>query len=238
MGLTFVLTGELSSLSREDAQDLIRRYGGRITGAPSRRTDYVVVGEEPGPSKMKKVEELGLCTLNEDGLLDLVRSSLKQDNTAKPTFSSDDIVKPSPPAPPSSSTSKATKPVLQGDETTASSPSQLWSSKYAPQCETELIGNHANYDRLLQWLQGFGDGTGVEQRAVLISGPPGIGKTTAAHLACHEAGRLIVEMNASDARNRASLHDQVRVMIDNRSVVGWADTSTKVFVSHFLFSIC
>lgn len=54
-GLTFVLTGVLDSLMREEAEELIRRYGGRVTMSVSGKTSYVVAGEDAGVSKLGKV---------------------------------------------------------------------------------------------------------------------------------------------------------------------------------------
>lgn len=73
--MAFVFTGDLSSISRDDATNLIKRHGGRVTGAPSSKTSFVVVGEEPGESKLRKAKELGLKTLDEDALFELIRSS-------------------------------------------------------------------------------------------------------------------------------------------------------------------
>ena len=73
-GLAFVFTGELDSLSREEAQDLVKRYGGRYTTAPSGKTNYVVLGRDAGPSKLEKIKKLNLKTLDEDGLLNLIRT--------------------------------------------------------------------------------------------------------------------------------------------------------------------
>ncbi len=70
-GMLFVLTGMLPTLSREDASDLIRAHGGRVTGSVSARTSYVVVGESPG-SKLQKAQELGIPTVDEAGLLALI----------------------------------------------------------------------------------------------------------------------------------------------------------------------
>jgi DNA ligase (NAD+) len=70
-GKTFVLTGKLSSLSRDEAGDLIRSRGGTVSGSVSRKTDFVVVGEDAG-SKLNKAVELGLKTLDEDAFLALV----------------------------------------------------------------------------------------------------------------------------------------------------------------------
>jgi len=70
-GRTFVLTGTLPNLTREEATGLIKRAGGKVTGSVSGKTDYVVAGDDPG-SKLAKAEELGTEILDEKGLRELV----------------------------------------------------------------------------------------------------------------------------------------------------------------------
>jgi DNA ligase (NAD+) len=64
-GKTFVLTGTLSSMSREDAEAAIGRLGGKVTGSVSKKTTYLVVGEDAG-SKLDKARDLGVATLTEE----------------------------------------------------------------------------------------------------------------------------------------------------------------------------
>jgi DNA ligase (NAD+) len=70
-GRTFVLTGTLPSLTRDEATAMIRRAGGKVTGSVSKSTDYVVAGDSPG-SKLAKAEELGTSVLDEAGLRELL----------------------------------------------------------------------------------------------------------------------------------------------------------------------
>ena len=70
-GKTFVLTGTLPSLSREAAKEMIEAQGGKVAGSVSRKTDYVVAGEDAG-SKLVKAQELGITLLNEDQLKELL----------------------------------------------------------------------------------------------------------------------------------------------------------------------
>ncbi|MBV8066425.1 MAG: NAD-dependent DNA ligase LigA [Candidatus Eremiobacteraeota bacterium] len=71
-GKTFVLTGTLENLTREEAMQLIVRAGGKVTGSVSKKTDYVVAGADPG-SKLTKAESLGIPVMDEVGLRKLLR---------------------------------------------------------------------------------------------------------------------------------------------------------------------
>ncbi len=70
-GKRLVLTGALPVLTRERATELIEEAGGKVTGSVSKKTDYVVAGEDPG-TKLTKAEELGIEVLDEDGLRTLL----------------------------------------------------------------------------------------------------------------------------------------------------------------------
>ncbi|MDP4787998.1 MAG: NAD-dependent DNA ligase LigA [Opitutales bacterium] len=63
-GKTFVLTGTLPTLGRDEARDMIEKAGGKVSGSVSKKTDYVVAGEEAG-SKLTKAQELGVAILDE-----------------------------------------------------------------------------------------------------------------------------------------------------------------------------
>ncbi|MGH8427020.1 MAG: NAD-dependent DNA ligase LigA [Gammaproteobacteria bacterium] len=71
-GKTFVLTGTLDSMTREDATERIAQQGGKVAGSVSGKTDYVIAGAEPG-SKLDKARRLGIETLDENAFLKLLR---------------------------------------------------------------------------------------------------------------------------------------------------------------------
>lgn len=73
-GKAFVLTGTLPNLTRNEATELIESKGGRVSSSVSRKTDYVVVGSDPG-SKYDKAVQLGITILDEEALLTLLNSS-------------------------------------------------------------------------------------------------------------------------------------------------------------------
>ncbi len=73
-GLTFVITGTLPTMSREEATRFIEEQGGKVTGSLSRNTDYLLVGADPGGTKYDRAQELGIALVDEDGLRGMVET--------------------------------------------------------------------------------------------------------------------------------------------------------------------
>jgi DNA ligase (NAD+) len=76
-GKTFVITGTLSSMSRDEATAAIERLGGKVSGSVSRKTSYLVVGADAG-SKLEKARELGVATLTEEAFRAIIEESAGQ----------------------------------------------------------------------------------------------------------------------------------------------------------------
>ena len=72
-GKSFVLTGTLAGYSRTELKEILQSLGGRVTGSVSAKTDFVVVGENPG-SKFEKAQELGITILSEDEIKEMIQS--------------------------------------------------------------------------------------------------------------------------------------------------------------------
>ncbi|VFR03000.1 unnamed protein product [Cuscuta campestris] len=224
-GLTFVISGTLDSLEREEAEDLIKRHGGRVTGSVSKKTNYLLCDEDIGGRKSEKAKELGTTFMTEDGLFDMIRAS-KKAKTQEPKKPKDEV-RPSPkdesPKNPEPKKSVATKehirvtsPAKRKNQSSKDS-CLPWTEKYRPRNPDELVGNQSLVKQLEDWLTHWNEqfldsskGKGksnkqndVVKKAVLLCGTPGIGKTTSAKLVCKKLGFQAVEVNASDNRGKA-----------------------------------
>ncbi|MCR4306818.1 MAG: NAD-dependent DNA ligase LigA, partial [Candidatus Yonathbacteria bacterium] len=76
-GKVFVLTGTLSSLSRDEAKEKIRAQGGKVASSVSSKTDFVVAGETPG-SKLRDAKEYGVSVLTERKFLEIITEKRNQ----------------------------------------------------------------------------------------------------------------------------------------------------------------
>ncbi|TKY67003.1 Replication factor C subunit 1 [Spatholobus suberectus] len=222
VGLTFVISGTLDSLEREEAEDLIKRHGGRVTGSVSKKTNYLLCDEDIGGRKSEKAKELGTSFLTEDGLFDMICASKpakvpshedkKPVNKAVAVASQSKVSPKSQVKVPLSSRS----PSKQAKPKTVHS-SLMWTEKYRPKDPKDIIGNQSLVSQLRNWLktwheqfldtgnkkQGKKQNDSGSKKAVLLSGTPGIGKTTSAKLICQELGFQAIEVNASDSRGKA-----------------------------------
>ncbi|KAF8522451.1 purine nucleotide binding protein [Hysterangium stoloniferum] len=216
-GLTFVFTGELTAFSRDEAVDLAKRYGGRVTGQPSGKTSYVVVGGDAGPAKLAAIKKHNLPTLDEDG------KGFVDDKTREKMEKEEKKIKEV-----AKELEKQEKSVKAA--TGVSPTSQLWTTKYAPQAIKDICGNKGQVEKLQQWLQDWQNSAkasfkkpgknGMNTfRAVMMTGSPGIGKTTSAHLCARLAGYTPIELNASDARSKKLVENSTN--INNTSLDGW-----------------
>lgn len=313
-GLVFVLTGVGESLDREQMGELIKKYGGKVTTSLSKNTSFLVIGDEAGESKLKKAESLGTKTLDEDAVLELIRTrkgkktvgtpSSKDQGTptkkiATPTSretanspvtkslspeksretSSDIKMSPvsskfssqssskfgspksnvSTPSPQRSfaktinssqesspDSSQSTQPLSSQEISDRPAETSMWVDKYKPASVKNIIGQQgpkSNVGKLTSWLENWHknhsgdkklnrpspwakDDNGAYFKAALLSGPPGVGKTTSAHLVCRTAGFDFVEFNASDARSKKTLDGAISELLSSTSLSGFAQGKT------------
>ena len=71
-GESYIITGTLESMGREEAEDKLRQLGATVTSSVAKNTTALIVGEKPGKSKLEKAEKLGLEKIDEDGFLRLI----------------------------------------------------------------------------------------------------------------------------------------------------------------------
>lgn len=269
-GQTFVFTGLLKTISRDEGQALVKRYGGKVMGAPSKNTGWIVLGDDAGPSKLAKIQQFGIRTIDENGLFEMVKrlpagggdskeaekAREKQDKELeKIRLAAEEMnreeeskrlaaeraekaaAKAAAKAPATngkggSSAQAAARPPPVARPTLPASSQQLWTTKYAPTQMNHICGNKAQVERIASWLKNWpkakkydfkvkgADGLG-NSRAIIISGPPGIGKTTAAHLAAKMADHDIIENNASDTRSKKMVENGIGDTMDNTSLMGF-----------------
>ncbi|KAL3616030.1 replication factor C subunit 1 [Castilleja foliolosa] len=259
-GLTFVISGTLDSLEREEAEDLIKRHGGRVTGSVSKKTNYLLCDDDIGGRKSEKAKELGTAFLTEDGLFDMIRASNKSKpkTPIKDSKQLGDKVAPSPlkksPQKPGKS-KPAGNAVVSTDTKLASATVSSkrkgeptaqnmlpWNEKYRPKYLKDIVGNQSMVKQLHDWLVSWNGqflNTGKKtkgkkqndsgaKKAVLLSGTPGIGKTTSAKLVSEMLGFQTIEVNASDSRGKAdakiekgiggSTSNSVKELVSNQSL--------------------
>ncbi|XP_062420458.1 replication factor C subunit 1 isoform X1 [Pungitius pungitius] len=308
-GCMFVLTGVMESMERDDAKSLIERYGGKVTVSISKKTTYLVQGRDSGVSKLEKAESFGTKILDEDGLLELIRTKPGKKSKYEITAENQASKTKTPPGPKSTPKSQKISPSKGNSQSphtpspsktgqapgagprndgtppgrrsgptarrelglssSSSSPGTssaamddatlLWVDKYRPRSLKTVIGQQGDQscaNKLLRWLRnwnkhhsggsskpaaarfgksGGGKDDGSAFKAALLSGPPGVGKTTTAALVCEELGLSYVEMNASCTRSKNSLKEVVAESLSNTSIEGfYKGTSNKVSSEHVL----
>ncbi|DBA70377.1 hypothetical protein WJX79_010688 [Trebouxia sp. C0005] len=280
-GKTFVITGTLDSLYRGEAEDYIKRHSGRVTGSVSGKTDFLLVGENSGNSKINQAADKGTKLIDEDGLFSLVAAA-PETAAAKPGVKAEAVSVPAAiPAgnfyagkSSAANGAQAKKAALSASSMAASGarssaasagPSssggganaggQLWVEKHKPTNSAELVGNGTLVATLRTFLQdwerihlkheqpgeakgrGGGKPKDMSKKAILLSGPPGIGKTSSASIISRELGFTPVEVNASDTRNKADnsalkgvgakLANSIKELATNTAIGAGADHKPK-----------
>lgn len=255
----FVITGQMESLDRDQLEDLIKQYGGLVRTNVSGKTDYIIVGDDPGESKMKKARECKTKQISEDDFIEMIRKSNPNGKYDEDGDVSMQDVKPTTSVKSEKATKggKATKTseepsnVVQVSKEVVKARNgdndQLWVEKYKPDTSQQIIGHKQEFTTLLDWLKNWHAKYEEEsnkaaqtkgrkktassdwKRAAFISGPPGIGKSTTAAIAAREAGFThIIEMNASDARSKKAMKEEVVEVCLSKSIKDFFGKPAKI----------
>ncbi|XP_050354909.1 replication factor C subunit 1 [Nymphalis io] len=284
----FLLTGVLDSFERDEVVETITKYGGTIKSGVSKKVTHVVAGEDAGPAKLAKAQELGIKVLSEDEFLAMIKDSTakkhskdvkKEQNDDKKNKKSNDknesscTIKKTPikkqidkqlivsdikkeAVSPKTivnnkvksedikvsvkSENKQNGEIKHSSSASDSSNTLMWVDKYKPQNLKQIIGQHgeaSNANKLLKWLTKWyanrkaklpkpnpwaKNDDGAYYKAALLSGPPGVGKTTTVALVCKELGYDMVELNASDTRSKNLIKEQISELLTSTSLSGYA----------------
>lgn len=149
-----MFTGVLDSLERDDASNLVKQYGGRVTTAPSNKTSYVVLGKDAGNKKLQVIREKKIPTIDEDGLLQLIATlpgkggsgKSGQLATAKREAEEKKVLAIAKEMDREERRKEDKGGAVKGVD------SQLWTEKYAPKQLKDICGNKTVVERLQKWL--------------------------------------------------------------------------------------
>lgn len=243
-GFTFVVTG-VFAIERDDLTNILKGYGSRVTGSISKKTSYLLYGDklEDGRTvdqgnKYKEATRLNVKKINQEEFEELMREKLNDpsfnllvafNNTGINTEINIGRVKSNENA------VKDSKDIINFDDSNKNSNQILWTTRHAPKDLSEIIGNQKTIYKFITWLDDWDDvvlnnnkkkvdfkGRGKMEnpnaRACLISGDPGIGKTTTVRLIAKLKGYKTYELNASDQRNKAIISSRLGFLFDNKTI--------------------
>lgn len=207
---TVVFTGELS-LNRDYAKSQIILLGGKCTNAISGKTDILVVGVEPGPVKLKKANDMNIKIMYEPEFVMRIKESMKTVNVSV------DIDKRN------TGMVKAYDDYLSKDELLSNY--STWAEKYRPKNKKDIIGNQNIVNQLEDFLLG-----NTKFKGALLSGSPGIGKTSSVMVLCKELNFDLIEFNASDVRNKSLIISKIKGLINTKSLSFTGEPKKKVIL--------
>ncbi|EAY10517.1 differentiation specific element binding protein, putative [Trichomonas vaginalis G3] len=245
-GIRICASGTLPHFTRAEVRDLITACGGTLQAAIKDNVDIFLRGcLNVSQDKLNSALKKGISVIDEEGLLAMLaavgctniegfEAEKDQKHTeevpqSKSKGQQEEVIK-------EVEGKRVQKPeVKQPKQQTLafgginfndkkeSSATNLISEKYRPQNRNDLIGNKDLIEKIDNWLITFSK---QDKKAVLISGPPGIGKTSTALLLAKSRGYHVVEYNASDVRNKAAIEDIAKTLFNGKTLYSFTQQNT------------
>uniref|UniRef100_A0A6B2KY57 Replication factor C subunit 1 n=1 Tax=Arcella intermedia TaxID=1963864 RepID=A0A6B2KY57_9EUKA len=226
-GKTFLVTGNLDFMDRAQAVEIIKKHGGKVAENVTKQVNICLAGNGFGPAKIKTIIERKLPILTEEGLFEYLQSTI---------VGKEIVNKPAPP--------KKIDITFTSNEDTST---YLWTDKYQPKRICDLIGNTQSVAAIVEWLKNWNKNTKVIvpetkgkaakssfQKALLLSGPPGIGKSSSIKTIANELGFNVIETNASDKRSKLSVMDFLKEVSQSNGIQSLLKSDKK---DHFTKSL-
>eukprot|EP00981_Chlorochromonas_danica_P000348 scaffold90_cov163-Ochromonas_danica.AAC.3 len=224
-GARVAVSGAMPEMGRSGIEELIAELGGKVSATVTGKTSFLVVGNEledgravSEGSKFRTAREKNVPILTEADFLSKYRLSSSQSTNNIQGGSYNDRS-----SPPLKSFPQAPVPIGVLRDS-------LWVDFHRPKTPSELIGHGELSRKLSEWLDKwaalhvkhslkmpFGK-ENAGAKAVLLSGPPGIGKSTLASVVANQLGFDILELNASDTRNKSEIDSRLQDAVSSRSI--------------------
>lgn len=218
--LKIAVSGVFESMGREGIEEYIKERGGKISTTVTGKTNFLVIGHtlEDGRassegSKYRTAKEKKVAIMTEEEFFSKYPPVPIQHPTSAPVSRAPTVS--------ASSTSAASTQAPKRPNLNAGI-NDLWVDKYKPKTPSDLIGHAELARKLGDWLRNW-DGVHIQKtipkpsfnkdnpgaKAVLLSGPPGIGKTSVASIIAHMLNYEVLELNASDTRNKREIDEKL-----------------------------
>lgn len=245
-GKTIVVTG-VFPMSRDEITNTLKGLGAKVTGSVSTKTSILLHGDklEDGRdfdqgNKYKSAKQKHVTIYSMDDFEEYMRDLIKDDKwtLASASASSSALNDNSKPITLGKTHESSKKKAIISQDSNVNQ-NELWSNKYKPKNLDDIVGNQKNIANLIQWLDDWDDVVlrgnkkksakpsfrggrpqfdNINAKACLITGDPGIGKTSSVRLISQLKGYKAYETNASEQRNKGAIQAKVGFLFDNTTL--------------------